>query len=288
MLYQTKPTNRQENILFKLRQIKTFFTRFQSNQPQIGRPPKLDLADLAAINWLQARHQNTTLKSLYQNLVDNFNSIFNLPNYQNFVVAINKSAIWLAWLLQQVMAHNSTQGDILIIDSTPISVCHIKREKRHKTIKKLASKCYHPLHGWFYGLKLHLLTDLQGNLVNFRFTTATIGDSSVFPCFIKRYHNKTYLADSAYLSQEWQLLAARYNSIALAKTRKNMKRLATIYQNQLLDKRKRVESVIASLKDKHNLTTSLPRSAGGYLAHYIRSLFQYVFCDLDRVLEFRD
>jgi Transposase DDE domain len=284
MIYQTQPTKRQENILIKLRQIKTFFSKFQSSKKLIGRPSKLNPADLATINWLQARHQNTTIKALYQDLVDNYFSIFDLPAYQNFILAYNKVALFLTWFLQQLMVHSSQESDILIVDSTPIPVCHIKRERRHKTMKQLASKCYHPLHNWFYGLKLHILTDLQGNLINFRLTTAIVADSTVFPYFINKYNNKTYLADSAYLSGEWQQLAAKYNSCVLAKTRKNMKRMATLQQNQLLNKRKRVESVIASIKDRHNLVTSLPRSINGYLAHYIRSLFQYSVCDLDKVL----
>ena len=45
---------------------------------------------------------------------------------------------------------------ISYIDSTPIRVCHIKREKQHKVFKGFAQKGQCSL-GWFYGFKLHLI-----------------------------------------------------------------------------------------------------------------------------------
>ena len=44
----------------------------------------------------------------------------------------------------------------IIIDSTPIRVCHIKREKSHKVFKGMATKGKSTI-GWFFGFKLHLV-----------------------------------------------------------------------------------------------------------------------------------
>jgi Transposase DDE domain len=163
-------------------------------------------------------------------------------------------------------------------------VYHIKREKRHRVTKNYSTKSYHPLLGWFYGLKLHLVTDLYGNICDFYFTTVSTFDGTVLPVFIKRHTSKTYIADSAYLSQEYQKLALGFNSKVLAKTRKNMKKIASFADTELMNRRKIIESSISSLKDKFNLVTSLPRSLNGCLAHYIRCLFQYTVVDLDKFL----
>jgi len=40
---------------------------------------------------------------------------------------------------------------VYYVDSTAIEVCHIKREKRHKVFKGLASKGKNSM-GWFFGL----------------------------------------------------------------------------------------------------------------------------------------
>jgi hypothetical protein len=275
MKQHNKPTHGNNSIINKLDQIKNYFSTCIYTPRKVGRPSKLSYAEIACLCWLKSRYQIKSLHALYLEVKDNFSLYFNLPSYCNFVAAINKGTCFLLYLLRLVMACNTAPQ--IVIDSTPIPVCHIKRERRHKIMKSLASKSYHPLHGWFYGIKLHLLTDLHGRLVNFQFTTGTVFDGTILPNFIRKYQSKTYIADSAYLSKDYQDLASKYNSIILAKTRKNMKILATQEQTQLLNKRKKVESVISSIKDKYLLNTSLPRSVNGYLAHYIRCLFQYTF-----------
>tara|TARA_B110000046_G_scaffold157892_1_gene169525 strand:- start:3206 stop:3385 length:180 start_codon:yes stop_codon:yes gene_type:complete len=44
------------------------------------------------------------------------------------------------------------------IDSTLLKVSHIKREKQHKEFKGIAEKSFGTT-SWFYGLKLHLVTN---------------------------------------------------------------------------------------------------------------------------------
>jgi hypothetical protein len=273
MLNYNQPTQPTTDIIAKLLQIRKIFTKFFPLKTKVGRPSKLGIPDIICINWLQARYSNQTLKALYTGLVDSFPDFFNLPSYCNFVISMNRSAVFLLRLIRFFASLNTAK--VLVIDSTPIPVCHIRREKRHRTMKQLATKSYHPMNGWYYGIKLHLLSDFSGNIVDFCFTTAVIGDSLVLPNFIHRYRDKTYVGDSAYVSREHQRLAGEYNSTVIAKTRKNMKILASRYQGDLLNKRKIIESVNSSLKERYNLITSRARSVNGYLAHYIRSIFQY-------------
>ena len=61
----------------------------------------------------------------------------------------------------------------------------------------------------------------------------------------------------------------------LAKPRKNMKKLATQFQNLLYSTRKIIEFNFRSLKMFYGLVTSLPRSVEGYFANYIYSLLAY-------------
>ena len=67
-------------------------------------------------------------------------------------------------------------------------------------------------------------------------------------------------------------------------TRKNMKVLATVYHRKLLNLRSKVETVFSVLKERYHIVISLPRSVNGYLAHYIRSIFSYIFSDLGKFL----
>ncbi|MXV39185.1 hypothetical protein GO491_10930 [Flavobacteriaceae bacterium Ap0902] len=52
-------------------------------------------------------------------------------------------------------ALDSCRG-IFFIDSTPIKVCHIKREKQHRVMRGLAAKGKSILR-WFFGFKLLLM-----------------------------------------------------------------------------------------------------------------------------------
>jgi len=44
-----------------------------------------------------------------------------------------------------------------------------------------------------------------------------------------------------------------------------------------LNLRLRVETLFSVLKERLNMVTSLPRSVGGYFAHYIHVIFGYMF-----------
>ena len=75
-------------------------------------------------------------------------------SYNRFVELQKKVVVKLAIFLKMFCLGKCTV--ISYIDSTPIRVCHIKREKQHKVFKGFAQKEQCSL-GWFYGFKLHLI-----------------------------------------------------------------------------------------------------------------------------------
>ena len=99
-----------------------------------------------------------------------------------------------------------------------------------------------------------------------------------------KFSSSILVADSGYLSKEYEQKFWDLGTYFLTATRKNMKTLATIYQQKLMDMRPKVETVFSILKDRFQLITSIARSINGYLAHYIRSIFGYVFCGMERFL----
>ena len=64
---------------------------------------------------------------------------------------------------------------ISIIDSTALKVCHIRREKQHKTFKDLATKG-HSSTGWLFGFKLHLIINDKVEILIFMFTQTNADD----------------------------------------------------------------------------------------------------------------
>ncbi|MEM0942222.1 MAG: transposase [Bacteroidota bacterium] len=56
------------------------------------------------------------------------------------------------------------------IDAAKLPVCHHRRIHSHRVVKSLAQRGKTAT-GWFYGLKLHLIIDPAGELINFVFSS---------------------------------------------------------------------------------------------------------------------
>ncbi|ASB47966.1 hypothetical protein CDL62_01760 [Alkalitalea saponilacus] len=78
---------------------------------------------------------------------------------------------------------------ISFIDSTPLKVCHIKREKQYKVFKDIATKGQCSI-GWFYGFKLHLVINDKGEIIDFLFTPGNTDDRQ--PLKDKNFHKKLF------------------------------------------------------------------------------------------------
>jgi len=81
-----------------------------------------------------------------------------LPSYNRFVELIPR-AIFPLTLFTHLRSGKRT--GIYYIDSSCLPVCHLKRYRRHKTFKQIASFGRTSV-GWFFGLKLHLVTNDRG------------------------------------------------------------------------------------------------------------------------------
>lgn len=258
--------------------IMTIFNNLNSHK--IGRHRTLSLSEAATISLLKSRYGITPLKQLYKLLSDRFSADFALPCYKNFVESMNAYSPSLLFLVQVLLSFRYHQaGVIKIIDSTPVPVCKNLRIPSHKVMKRIATRSKTTT-GYFYGLKLHALTDHQGHLLELAFTTANVGDRKVLDAFLDQLANSLVIADSGYISQKLEKKALHRNNLLLSGARNSMKRLITPLEQFLLNMRVRIEQVFSVLKERYGLISSLPRSELGYLAHYSRVLFGYLFVPL--------
>jgi len=77
---------------------------------------------------------------------------------------------------------------VSIIDSTPIKVCHIKRERQNRVFKGIATKGKSTI-GWFFEFKLHLIINDKGEIIEFLITQANVDDRE--PLKDKKFRQKT-------------------------------------------------------------------------------------------------
>lgn len=254
-------------------------TIFNSNNTsnKVGRPRDLSVSEAATICLIKSSYAIQPLYQLYNLLKDRFSFDFRLPVYKNFVATMNAYTPNLLVLIQILLSmRNRKAGIIKIADSTAVPVCKNIRIQSHKVMKRIATR-FKTTTGYFYGLKLHVISDEKGNLLKLIFTTANVDDRKVLDKFLDQMINSLVIADAGYISPKLQKKALKRNNFLLTGVRKNMKKLAASLHIFLLNMRIRIEHLFSVLKERYGLITSLPRSECGYLAHYIRVIFGYLF-----------
>ena len=95
-----------------------------------------------------------------------------LPSYSRFVELIPSALIPLCGYLQ---TRKGQSTGIQFIDSLPIRVCHNRRIHSHRVFDGFAQRGRSSM-GWFYGFKLHLVINDQGELLGVCLTSGNVDD----------------------------------------------------------------------------------------------------------------
>lgn len=159
-----------------------------------GRKLAISIQDIITLALFKQRQCILTKKSLFE--------IFRPKcSYKTLVVnLIRFSNLALIILFALLKINHKKASLIKHTDSTDIPVCLPKNAKRHQTMK-FVSNWAKTGKGWFYGLKLHLTTDLKRKLLSFRFTSGNIHDTKVFMDLNKNLEG-VFVADCGYCSDK--------------------------------------------------------------------------------------
>ena len=199
-------------------------------------------------------------------------------SYSRFVELQKKVVVKLAIFLKMFCLGKCT--GISYIDSTPIRVCHIKREKQHKVFKGLAQKGQCSL-GWFYGFKLHLIINDKGEILDFIITPGNIDDRK--PLSDMNLHKRIFgklFGDKGYISKDLfeQLFIDGVHLIT--KIKKNMKNSLMLLQDKIaLRKRALIETVNDELKNICQVEHTRHRSFDNFITNLLSGLIAYSFFD---------
>jgi hypothetical protein len=238
-------------------------TRPKGRKPAIGNIEAVTLA-------LLARRQNVaTKKALYEIMEPSC-------SYNTFVRTLNRSLGQLAFVAGAIMRlFEKDAHPVKHTDSTDVPVCLVKNGKSHRTMRGFAqwSKTGK---GWFFGLKLHLSSDLRGRVLALRLTPGNSDDR----CIFRKMNDKLrgiFIADAGYISKDVERgFFIEHERMILTIPRANMRRIATAAHIALMRTRMRVEIHFRVLTCFFGLVTSLPRSVDGYLAHYLSAICAYL------------
>jgi ribosomal protein L32 len=243
-----------------------------------GPERKLSLAETMTLNIMRFYLKMIDLKAFHSLLQNAYQQYFpNLPNYENFLKATNKSYPYVLVFLNYLLFLNrkNNRKATFFMDATALSVCDNHYIYSHRVTQDFASRGK-TTKGWFYGFKLHGTCDEEGNLLNICFTTGSVHDSQLAENITGGLEG-TFVADAGYILKEstLQSLYEKHRRI-LAAARKNMKRVMSQEQKQLFRKRSIIETVWDVLKERFELVYHLARGMTGLFRHYLYSLVAFM------------
>jgi hypothetical protein len=167
---------------------------------------------------------------------------------------------------------------ISFIDSTTLDVCDPHRIHSNRVFKGIAQRGKSST-GWFYGFKLHLVINDQGEIISCALTPGNVDDRDpeTIRHLCKGLYGKLY-GDRGYLSQK--LFAELYKKgiTLVTKLKRNMKnKLMDLQDKLLLRKRALIESVNDFLKNICQIEHSRHRSPGNFVINILSGLVAYSF-----------
>ena len=216
-----------------------------------------------------------TFKHYYLNYVLRYQRGYfpGLVSYNRFVELLQGSLVPLCCFLTSRFGQCS---GISFIDSTKISVCHNRRIGSHKVMAEFAARGKTSV-DWFYGFKLHLVINDQGELLGVKITAGNVDDRDPVPELTRSLFGKLF-GDRGYLSRSLFEQLWEQGVQLITKVRKNMKnKLLPLFDKLLLRKRSIIEAVNEQLKNISQIEHSRHRSPVNFFVNLIAGLVAYTF-----------
>ena len=161
----------------------------------------------------------------------------------------------------------------------------------HKTFKGLAQRGFSSC-GWFYGLKLHVITNHLGEVVSFAITRGNVSDQNMttklsitkgnvsdqnMTTKLSKNLNGFLFGDKGYLSAKTTAELLKQGLHLITKVRSNMKPKPISKTNKfLLRKRGLIETIFGQLKDFRHLVRTKYRSKINYFTNILSSILAYM------------
>ena len=165
-----------------------------------GVKAKITEGELISIGMLRCLLGMDCIKSFYALGYSTLKKCFpNLPQYEGLIKGLNRTVPTQVMILQLLlmMAKKRCTSSVFLVDATPYPVCHNKRIFTHKVFDGLAKRGKSSM-GWFYGFKIHLVTDQIGNLLALKITGGQVNERGPLAQLLTSLQG-TVIADAAYL-----------------------------------------------------------------------------------------
>lgn len=241
------------------------------------RTSALILSEVIAITIYYHQSGYKTFKDYYTKSAELHPAFPKMPSYNRFIELQQKALTPLA-MFSKLQSLGNCDG-ISFIDSFSLAVSHPKRISSHKTFRGLAARGKTSV-GWFYGFKIHVITNGNGEILNFAITRGNVVDNNakIIEQMMNKIQGKVY-GDKGYLLNPALFKKLYCEGIhVVTKIRNNMKnKLMDISDKIMLKKRGIIESVGAIFKEDLNIEHSRYRSPITLFINVFSALIAYSF-----------
>lgn len=175
----------------------------------------------------------------------------------------------LAELNKGLAAQLNEGEDTYIVDSIPVPVCQIAREKRSRICREnfetAPDKGYSAVSkAYYYGYKLHLVTSVRGVFASMDMSKASVHDVHYLSDVrYSQLSNCTLLGDKGYLSKEHQLDLFSTCNIRLETPKRSNQKDKEPFAYVFKKSRKRIETLFSQLCDQFMLKRNYAKTNMG-------------------------
>lgn len=239
------------------------------------RQPTMHLSEVMTIVVLFHLQGYRTFKQFYlEHVCVHLRPEFpHLVSYNRFVELQRDALVPLCAYLQQ---RKGRCTGISFIDSTSLVVCHNRRIHSHRVFADVAARGKSSV-DWFYGFKLHLVVNDEGELLAFCLTPGNTDDRQPVQELVEKLWGKLF-ADKGYISQSLFETLFDHNLQLITKLKRNMRnKLMPLLDKLLLRKRSIIETITDQLKNISQIEHSRHRSLWNFFGNLVAGLIAYTW-----------
>jgi transposase len=198
-----------------------------------------------------------------------------LPSYNRCVELLPRCAAPLAALFETLKGECD---GVSIVDATALAVCDNRRIGRHRVFEGLAARGKTSM-GWFFGFKLHLVVNSNGELLSVRLTPGNTDDRKPVPALCEGLFGLLF-GDKGYISKDLAKTLEEQGLALVTTVKKNMKPVPrTDFEKAILRRRSLVETVIDELKNLCQIEHTRHRSVANFLVNLMAGIVAYCLSD---------
>jgi hypothetical protein len=261
-------------------------TKALSNEKKRQRPSQMHLSEIMTILIMFHLSYYKTFKDFYKQCIEKeYKKYFpKMVSYNRFI-EIEQNAFMPLVIFMLIFRGKETGK--YFVDSTKLPVCQNLRIPAHKVFKDFAKRGKTST-GWFFGFKLHLIINDQGEIMSFHLTAGNVDDRK--PLDLLTRGLKGWLCgDKGYIGKELKEKLKSKGIELITKIKKNMRKtVLEPFQKFMLSKRSLIETIIGQLKIKFTMSHSRHRSNINFQINVLAALVAYVFMPNKSSVSFRD